>query len=181
MRPRRLLVILAALAAGLVGYALGTRAPLPPWPAAPVGASGLSLGSELPDPLLADLAGRPRRLSEWRGVPLLINFWASWCAPCVEELPLLAEFDRAHPELTVLAIALDEPEAAAALLARLGLGELTALAGGAAGFELSRRLGNRFGALPFSALVDREFRLRERRLGPLDRRTLEDWQRRVSP
>jgi thiol-disulfide isomerase/thioredoxin len=63
----------------------------------------------LPDVTLPDLKGAPRKLSEWRGRPLMVNFWATWCEPCRREIPLLESLRRepAAPRLEVVGIAVD--------------------------------------------------------------------------
>ncbi|HET6381456.1 MAG TPA: TlpA disulfide reductase family protein [candidate division Zixibacteria bacterium] len=85
-------------------------------------AGGL-IGQTAPDFALTDLDGNPVRLSEFRGRPVIVNFWASWCGPCVEEFPLLEEAGSAHGAhgLTVLGIVFrDNSEAARGFMTRMG-------------------------------------------------------------
>jgi thiol-disulfide isomerase/thioredoxin len=115
-------------------------------------------------------------LDTLRGQPLLLNFWATWCVPCVEEMPLL---DRFHAEQRargwqVLAIAIDRADAVTAFITLHSLRVPVAL-GGMDGVELTRRLGNAAGGLPFSVLFDRNGRLRERKTGALTAAELERW------
>jgi thiol-disulfide isomerase/thioredoxin len=166
---RALPVLLAALAAGALGFYLGQprETPTP-------GGQALALGAEVPALRFADFEGRERLLSEWRGRFLVLNFWASWCAPCIKELPILAQFGKEFPEVTVLAIALDEPEPALALLRKLGLGDgLVPLL--AAHGDPSPLLGNGRGLIPFTVAIDGGLRLRERHFGLIDRERLERW------
>jgi thiol-disulfide isomerase/thioredoxin len=123
--------------------------------------------AELLSSTYPDLSGRPRRLLEWQGRPLVCNFWATWCAPCREELPL---FDRAQREngdksLQVVGIAVDNATNVHNFVKDVPIG-FTVLVAGASGVDLLRRLGNRSGALPFTVMLDAAGRLRERRLGP---------------
>jgi thiol-disulfide isomerase/thioredoxin len=113
-----------------------------------------------------DLAGRSRRLLEWQGRPLVCNFWASWCAPCREELPLLdrAWRENAAKSLQIVGIALDNAANVQEFLKSVDIG-FPVLVAGAPGIDLMRRLGNRSGALPFTVMLDAAGRLRERRLG----------------
>ncbi len=99
------------------------------------------------------------------GQATVINYWASWCGPCREELPLLAELAR-DPQagIAVQAIALDSPEAARAFLAQQGL-QLPAPVEEPGPGDSSVRLGNRASVLPFSVLVDARGRLRARKTG----------------
>ena len=113
-----------------------------------------------------DLSGRPRRLADWRGRPLLCNFWASWCAPCRDELPLLDAAQKEHAAigLQVVGIAIDSVANIKEFLKSVPVGFPVLIAEGSA-IELMRRLGNRNATLPFSVGLDRSGRLRERRLG----------------
>jgi cytochrome c biogenesis protein CcmG/thiol:disulfide interchange protein DsbE len=80
------------------------------------------IGSQAPDFALADLDGNPVRLADLRGRPVIVNFWASWCAPCVEEFPLLqrAVKDHATDGLAIVGIVVqDRSEAARAFMQRM--------------------------------------------------------------
>jgi thiol-disulfide isomerase/thioredoxin len=109
--------------------------------------------------------GQARTLPE-PGKPVLINYWASWCGPCRQELPLLTAFaaEQGASGVQVVGIALEEPDPARAFLATAPVGFATA-------WEVptpedsSVALGNVHGILPFSVLVDGEGRLRARRIG----------------
>lgn len=120
--------------------------------------------------------GRTLLATEWRGRPLLLNFWATWCPPCVEELPLLDEFFLSGREQgwQVLGLAVDQPSAVRAYLARQPLSYPVGLAG-LGGSELARALGNRQGGLPFSVLFRRDGSLAGRQLGRLSRQELQRW------
>ncbi len=165
MKRRDLLVggsALAALASvGVVGCSRGSEPPAAFW----------SQSWDKPD-------GQPLAAADFRGRPLLLNFWATWCPPCVEELPLLDQFFQSHlaQGWQVLGLAIDQPSAVRAFLARRPLAFPIGLAG-LGGTELSRELGNSNGGLPFSVLFDRAGRLVERKLGRLQSEDLERWQK----
>ena len=115
--PLRILVVAATLPIlllGLLGVVLLSRAPLAP---------ATTVGAPAPDFSLADLDGNPIHLAELRGRPVVLNFWASWCGPCVEEFPLLREASERHAAdgLAVIGIVYeDRSEAARDFMARNG-------------------------------------------------------------
>jgi thiol-disulfide isomerase/thioredoxin len=115
-------------------------------------------------------------LADHQGRRLLINFWATWCPPCVRELPLLDRFQREHRASgwQVLGLAIDGPTPVREFLTRTPLGFPVGLAG-LEGASLSRQLGNTTGGLPFSVAIDPAGRLRERHLGELSAADLARW------
>lgn len=111
-----------------------------------------------------------------RGQPLVLNFWATWCPPCVKEMPELDRFAKAFAGRggRVLGLAVDNPTAVRQFLARQPVGYAIALAG-FEGTELSRQLGNRTGALPYTAVFDRSGRVVQRKLGETTFDELNGW------
>jgi thiol-disulfide isomerase/thioredoxin len=115
-------------------------------------------------------------MSQWRGRPLLLNFWATWCGPCVVEMPLLDRFAREQGPAgwRVLALAVDQPDPVRRFVAERALQLPVALAGGL-GLDLSRQLGNTQGGLPFTAAFDSNGAAAHRRLGPVTADLLASW------
>ena len=110
--------------------------------------------------------GGELRMAALYGRPLVLNFWATWCPPCVEELPELDRFHRAWGPRgwQVVGLAVDAPTPVREFLARLPLGFPVGLAG-LQGSELSRQLGNERGALPFTVVFAADGRIVQRKLG----------------
>lgn len=122
------------------------------------------------------LAGTPLRLASFQGQPLLINFWATWCPPCVKEMP---ELDRFHAHFApqgwhVLGLAIDGPTPVREFLAKAPVTFPIGLAG-FGGTELGQALGNTAGGLPFSVLIDAQGRLRQRKMGATHFDELRQW------
>jgi thiol-disulfide isomerase/thioredoxin len=171
-----LLGLLASLAldGSLVGrlQALSGQAPAPP-----PGVAVTRIGEPAPSLRLPDLSGRTRTLpDDFAGRPLLVNFWASWCAPCVEEMPELHRFAvrQGGRGVQVVGIALDDRAAVEAFLQRVRV-DYPILIERAGPADASVRLGNGKGLLPYSVLIDAQGRLRKQKLGPLERGEIEDW------
>lgn len=110
------------------------------------------------------------------GKPLLLNFWATWCPPCVEELPLLNGFYRQHAAngWQVVGLAIDQPSAVRKFLERIPLEFPVGLAG-LGGTELGRSLGNLSGGLPFTVVLGAAGRVLHRKMGQVNPQDLQLW------
>jgi len=127
--------------------------------------------------------GQPRSLETLRGQITVVNFWATWCAPCVEEMPALSALYQQmnpqinqqnhqvsgspHPRIEFIGVAIDRADQVAEFARRSPVSYPLVVAG-AAGSELGRALGNEAGALPFTAVIDSNGRVVERTLGIVD-------------
>jgi thiol-disulfide isomerase/thioredoxin len=123
---------------------------------------------------LTDLEGKTQALSQWRGKVLVVNFWATWCEPCREEIPLFVRLQKEHGAggLQFIGIAIDQRDKVAAFAREFGM-NYPVLLGGIDTIDLSRQAGNRAGALPFTVIIDREGRVAAKKLGELKERELD--------
>ncbi|MDT8450560.1 MAG: TlpA disulfide reductase family protein [Wenzhouxiangellaceae bacterium] len=168
-------VLVAGLATAL-GVALGsglawlTRPDPGPAGARPAASA---VGDRRPDFSHAGLDGRLWRASDFDGAPLVVNFWATWCKPCVREMPVLDAFHDAHAgRANVVGIAIDDPGRVREFVAGLEI-DYPILIGSADVRETQRRFGNSAGMLPFTVLVNAEGRIRWQHLGEVDRAMLD--------
>lgn len=188
-------VVLAALAAGalgvvasiaingpgpLLGTELGQRVVNRAYGAMTPVADGLVVarpGAPIPELALTTLDGGTLRLpSAYAGRPLLINVWASWCGPCIHEMPELERFARAQGTagVQVLGIALDDADAVRDFLRRVPVSYPVAVE--AAGpRDAGVQLGNPQGVLPYSILVSSDGRLLRQRIGPFVDGEIDRW------
>ena len=115
-------------------------------------------------------------MASLKGKPLLLNFWATWCAPCIEEMPMLDAFYRQNSAKgwQVLGLAIDQPSAVRKFLEKTPVSFPIGLAG-FGGTDLTRQLGNTAGGLPFSVLFDPDGRMRQRKMGKLSESDLQAW------
>ena len=117
---------------------------------------------------LPDANGKSQPLAQYRGKALVLNFWATWCAPCVQEMP---ELSGLQAELTpkgvqLLGIGIDSPSNIAEFAAKYKIAYPLYVAG-MSGTELSRQFGNSAGGLPFTVLIGRDGQVRKTYLGRL--------------
>jgi thiol-disulfide isomerase/thioredoxin len=113
-----------------------------------------------------DLQGRARRLIEWRGRVAVVNFWATWCEPCREEIPLLIALSGKYAAtgVEVVGIAIDTVDKIREYVAKFGI-SYPILVGDMRAIDLLRHLGNPAGALPYTVALDRSGAVAARKLG----------------
>lgn len=123
---------------------------------------------------LADVDGKVHEITEWTGKIVLLNFWATWCVPCREEIPLFmeAQANLGDYGLQVIGIALDDPEAVRAFRDEVGMDYPTLIADDST-VDLMSALGNQAGALPYSVLLDPDYQVEHSKLGPFTRDELD--------
>jgi thiol-disulfide isomerase/thioredoxin len=116
---------------------------------------------------LPDSTGTVQPLSKWKGKALLVNFWAPWCAPCVEEMPELTALQiKLAPDVQILGIGIDSAANIAEFAAKYKIAYPLYVAG-IEGTELIRKFGNQAGGLPFTVLIDQNGKIKKTYLGRL--------------
>ncbi len=167
MRPKWLLVAaaLAALVAGII-VSIRLNAPQNPPPT-------------LPTLQIPDLQGKPHRLTEWRGKVLVVNFWATWCAPCRQEIPDLNKWQNEFggKDLQIVGIAVDKPDSVTEFIRDVPM-DYPILIAEKTGLTLATLMGNILGVLPYTAIFDRSGKLVYGHPGILDAGTFD---KRVKP
>jgi peroxiredoxin len=146
-------IALGALAAGVYFGRTGS----------PEAAATALLGLSLPD-----IDGREQRLDQWKGKVLVVNFWATWCEPCREEMPdfVRAQAASSAKGLQFVGIAIDQPDKIRQFAKELQL-NYPSLVGGYGALELSKTFGNKLMALPFTLIIDRGGQVAYAQMGPL--------------
>ncbi|MFZ4287923.1 TlpA family protein disulfide reductase [Variovorax sp. HJSM1_2] len=171
--PSRRGLLLAA-----AGIAAAAGAGLAWWQAQPPEGSGDPLSDALWSLSFDTPGGQKLVLADFKGKPLLVNFWATWCAPCVEELPLLDRFfkQNAANSWIVVGLAIDQPSAVQKFLQKLPVTFPIGLAG-LGGTDLVKTLGNTSGGLPFTVVLGAEGKVLHRKMGQVTPADLELWVR----
>ncbi|NUO78201.1 MAG: TlpA family protein disulfide reductase [Lysobacter sp.] len=146
-------------------------------PAPPPGLVVASRGAPVPVIELPALDGKPLRLpSAYPGRPVLINLWASWCGPCIKEMPELDRYaaSQGATGTQVVGIALDDADAVQAFLQRVPV-RYPILLERPGPRDAGVQLGNPKGVLPYTALVSAQGRLLKQKIGPFEPGELEEW------
>jgi thiol-disulfide isomerase/thioredoxin len=139
-------------------------------PKAEAGASQLLMAAELPD-----VAGNKQRLDQWKGKVVVVNFWATWCAPCREEIPALVSVQErlGGQGLQVVGIAIDQPDKVRPYAQEMRI-NYPVLIGELEVMDLSRAAGNALGGLPYTVVLNRSGQITRTELGGVTQAKLEE-------
>jgi len=179
-----LLIIVLAIGGALAGLFAGAwLRPVPDLASVPHARIDEALVVGRPPPAfeLPDLADRMQSLAPWKGKLIIVNFWATWCGPCREEMPLLDATQKrlAARGVQVVGVAEDGTAPTRAFLAEHPMGypmlvdDPEKLAGN--GQDLSSKFGNTRNVLPYSVLVGRDGRILAQRFGNFTQSSLDRW------
>jgi len=142
-----LFILLAACL--LAGIALSINNPLEPTTTAdkPIGSAYQFT--------LPDLSGEPQHSDQWRGKLLIVNFWASWCAPCLEEMPRFITLQEKYGAqgIQFVGIGIDQADALGKIVDRLGV-NYPVLQGDFDAMQVAKQFGNTYGVLPYTSIIN---------------------------
>lgn len=132
-----------------------------------------TVGARRPDFAQRDVQGMVRRMDEWDGSAVVLNFWASWCPPCRTEIPWFINMQAQYRQagLQFVGIAMQDAEETTDFIEEHGI-NYPVLAGTRATLELMARYGNDAGALPYTVFIDRDGIITRQHYGPLSREQL---------
>jgi thiol-disulfide isomerase/thioredoxin len=169
------LILLIAIAGAIGGFLAGGWLRPLPMPSSNIHA--LKIGDAVPHVQRPDVDGKERSLDEWRGKLVLVNFWASWCGPCREEMPLLdrTQARLADKGLQIVGIAFDDAAATKEFLTKTKVHYPILIDDPARADDISATFGNDHNVLPYTVLVGSDGHVLARRAGKFSEAALDAW------
>lgn len=159
---------IAAIALGRYAYQSSPEEPAPAVTAPPAASEAGSADAlaTLRGLVLPDLDGAAQRLDQWQGRPIVVNFWATWCAPCVKEMPELQSLHEKYPGIQFVGIGVDKVENMRQFLQKVPV-SYPLLVMDAGAIDLLRQLGNPAGGLPFTLILQADGEVNRKILGQI--------------
>ncbi|WP_179404881.1 TlpA family protein disulfide reductase [Burkholderia guangdongensis] len=118
---------------------------------------------------VTDVDGKPQTLASFKGQKIVVNFWASWCGPCVKEMPELVALSHEYAKkgIRFVGLGVDSDQNVKTFLQKVKV-DYPIFVSGYAGADLARNFGNTAGALPFTVVIDENGKIRETKLGEIE-------------
>jgi peroxiredoxin len=168
-----LIFIAATAIAGASGYALQRYLATDRAPGSVVETASPIIGKTRPEFAMMDIEGNIRNIRDWDGQIVLLNFWATWCPPCLEEIPGFIEVQQEldNRGFQIIGIAVDNEDDVREFANQMAM-NYPVLAGEMEAIELSQKYGNSIGGLPFSAVIDKNGKITHTITGELTKERL---------
>ncbi len=165
-----LIFIVATAIAGASGYALQRYLATDTTPMSVTDIVSPIIGKTRPEFAMMDIEGNIRNIKDWDGQIVLLNFWATWCPPCLEEIPGFIEVQQEldNRGFQIIGVAVDNEEDVREFANEMEI-NYPVLAGEMEAIELSQRYGNTIGGLPFSAIIDKNGKVTHTIMGELSK------------
>jgi thiol-disulfide isomerase/thioredoxin len=174
MNIRRSLIISAVAIAGIIGGGIYLYPPETTLPASARESSKSVSAEAVFQAEFTDLTGKTQPLAQWQGKVLIVNFWATWCPPCLAEIPVFIQLQKEYGAQGVqfVGIAIDQKSKVQSYADEAGM-NYPVLQGDLDGIDLARRTGNAQGGLPYTVIIDRSGNIVTTQLGKLSHEKLE--------
>jgi peroxiredoxin len=165
-----LIFIVATTIAGASGFALQRYLATDSGAESVAETTSLIIGKTRPEFAMMDIEGNIRNIKDWDGQIVLLNFWATWCPPCLEEIPGFIEVQQEldNRGFQIIGVAVDNEENVREFAEQMAM-NYPVLAGEMEAIELSQKYGNNIGGLPFSAIIDKNGKITHTIMGELSK------------
>jgi peroxiredoxin len=163
-----MIFIVAMAIAGTSGFALQRY--LTTRDASDAATANPAIGQTRPEFAMMDIKGNIRNIKDWDGQVVLLNFWATWCPPCLREIPdfIEVQHELADHDFQIIGIAVDNETDVRDFVSTMSM-NYPVMAGEMEAIELSQRYGNSIGGLPYSAIIDKNGKITHTITGELSK------------